>query len=719
MKQVVQSYKTGELRVLEVPVPQCPGAGVLVRTRVSVISVGTEKMIVDLAKKSLMGKAKERPDLVRKVLDKVKREGLWATLDTVRAKLDSPVPLGYSCAGVVEEAGQGAPGFRPGDRVACAGAGFANHAELNAVPVNLATRVPEGVSDEDAAFATVASIALQGLRIAEPTLGERVVVIGLGLLGQLAVSMFKANGCRVLAVDLDPTKVTLALKRGADAGSVRNTDDTVGDALRFTDGRGADVAYVAAAAKTNDPLVLAGEISRDRGRVVVVGALPMEFPRKDYYEKELALLFSRSYGPGRYNAAYEGQGLDFPAGYVRWTEGRNLEAVLDLMARGLLPVADLVSHRFPIQDAERAYALLDSPEGRGVMGITLSYATEPDRKAVPLKEATAGRAEGRLGLGALGAGAFATTVLLPKFVAHGGVRPVAVADARGVAARHAAAKFGFEKAVASVQELLADPAVEAVAIATRHDSHAALAVKALDAGKHVFVEKPLALDEAGVEAVLAAARAAGRQILVGYNRRFSPLARDLEAFVRDAGPLQILYRVNAGVIPTDSWIQDPAVGGGRIVGEACHFVDLMSFLCGSLPVAVTCSGLGPGLAEASFDGRDNVSATIEFTDGSLGTLVYTAMGDPGQSKERLEVYAGGKMAVLDDFRALTTSAGGRRRARKLARPDKGYDAEVAAFVEAVRSGSPAIGHASLSAVSRATFAMVRSAGNGDRERLDT
>lgn len=717
MKQVIQSYKTGELRVLEVPPPRCPGGGVLVRTSASVISVGTEKMIVELAKKSLLGKAKERPDLVKKVLDKVQREGVWATLETVRAKLDAPVPLGYSCAGVVEEAGVGAPAFRPGERVACAGAGFANHAEFNAVPVHLAAKVPDGVAEEEAAFATVAAIALQGLRVGAPSLGESVAVIGLGLLGQLAVSLFKASGCRVLAVDVDKGRVAQALARGAEAGSVRGDGDTVGDALRFTAGRGADLVYISAAAKTNDPLVLAGEIARDRARVVVVGALPMEFPRKDYYEKELSLLLSRSYGPGRYQRAYEEEGLDFPIGYVRWTEGRNLEAVLDLMARGLLPVTDLISKRYPIEEAEKAYALLGSPEGRSVMGIVLMYGGTAQRAAVQAVPAATEPFEGPVPLGVIGAGAFATSVLLPALRASGEARLVAVATSRGATARHAAQKFGFERAAASAEEILADGAIGAVVIATRHDSHAALAVQALRAGKHVFLEKPLALDEEGVAQVLEAARASGRQVFVGYNRRFSKLAGEMRRFVQGAGPMQMLYRVNAGAIPRSHWTQDPAVGGGRVIGEACHFVDLMAFLCGALPTAVTCGGLGPGRAEAAFDGRDNVSATIEFADGSIGTLVYTAMGDPAQAKERLEVFAGGKMAVLEDFRALVTTAGGRKRSRKLARQEKGHAAEVEAFLEALRRGVPAIPLESLAAVSRATFAMVKAVGTGKRERV--
>jgi predicted dehydrogenase len=681
---------------------------VLVRTAASVISAGTERGLVDVAKKSLLGKARERPDLVRKVFAKAKREGVWATLEAVRSKLDTPIPLGYSCAGTIEEVGSDVACFQRGDRVACAGAGYANHAQLNAVPAHLAIRIPDEVTFEQAAFATVTSVALQGIRLAAPTLGESVAVIGLGLLGQLAVPMLRANGCRVIGIDITPDKVARARQRGAEAGSVRGTDDTVVDVLRFTGGRGVDAVIVTAGAPTNDPLIAAGEICRERGRVAIVGGVPLEFPRRDYWEKELSIFVSRSYGPGRYDRGYEELGVDYPLGYVRWTETRNLEAVLDLVARKLLPLDDLITHRFPIGDAIAAYQMLTGPEGHRAMGILLDYTGEPVAEPVPIKRSVARRQIGdrRIGLGVIGTGAFSTSHLLPTFVAQPDVRPLAVCSARGFTARHAGQKFGFERIARSADEILDDPAIHAVVIATRHDSHAALAARALRAGKHVFLEKPLAIDETGLEDVIAAARESEGILFVGHNRRHAALSTRLKRFVAGEGPIQMLYRVNAGQLPPGSWMVD-ASGGGRIVGEGSHFVDLMSYLCGSLPRSVVTRGLAPGQIEAAFDGRDNFTASIQFANGSIGTLVYSSMGDPSCPKERLEVFAGGKMAILDDFRSLETSAGGKHHRERLLKQDKGHAAEIATFIENVRRGSAEVELDVLAAVSRCTFAMRR------------
>jgi predicted dehydrogenase len=708
MKQVTQSYKTGELRVVDLPEPQCPAGGILVRTAFSLISAGTERSIVSLARESLIGKARARPDLVRKVIDRVKRDGLLSAMDTVKIKLDTPIPLGYSCAGVVEQAGAQAGPFRAGDRVACAGAGFANHAELNAVPANLVARIPDGVPLDAAACATVAAIALQGVRIASPSLGEKVAVIGLGLLGQLAISILKANGCQVLAIDLDAAKVQKALERGAEMGSIRNSDNTVGDAIRFSGGHGMDAVLITAGTQSNDPLLLAGELCRDKGRVSVVGDVPCSFPRKDYYEKELSLLLSRSYGPGRYNAAYEEQGLDFPIGYVRWTENRNLDCVLGLMARGLLPVSDLISARFPIARAEDAYQRLLDPEGKKSLGILLEYPSEPQRGPVVLKTAPPERTSREIRLGFIGAGSFGGGTLMPHFAAAQGVRLLTVASARGLSARHTAEKYGFEVVAGSSDEILADPKIDAVVIATRHDSHAALATAALRANKHVFVEKPLALDEDGLKQVVDAARESGKLLFVGFNRRFSPLARELKKFLPASQPLQMMYRVNAGTLPQNSWIRNPEVGGGRIIGEACHFIDFMSNLCGAPPIEAACTGIGVGTVDALFDSSENFSASIRFADGSVGTLVYTSMGDGACGKEYFEVYAGGKMAILRDFRSLEKISGGKIRRTSLSRQDKGFEAEITAFVSSIQGKAPApfsLEH--IAAVTRTTFTMVR------------
>ena len=716
MKQVIQSYKTGELRVVDISSPQCPEGGSLVRTAFSLISAGTERAMVKLAQDSLLGKARARPDLVRKVLDRAKRDGLLATLDKVRTKLDTPIPLGYSCSGIVEQTGPQTGNVRIGDRVACAGAGYANHAELNAVPANLMIRIPDKVPIEDAACATVAAIALQGVRITQPALGENVAVIGLGLLGQMAVSILRANGCRVLAVDLDARKVAQALERGADCGSIRNFDDTAGDALRFSGGLGVDAVLITAGSGSNDPLLLAGEISRDKGRVTVVGDVPCSFSRKDYYEKELALFLSRSYGPGRYHPAYEQQGLDFPAGYVRWTENRNLECALDLMARGLLPVADLVKERFPIERAEEAYRLLLSKEGPRSHGILLEYAAEPARGPVILNAAAAKSTRGEPAIGFIGAGSFASSTLMPHFAALGGLHLRTVASARGLSARQAAEKFGFAVTASASADVIEDPRIDAVVIATRHDSHACLAASALRAGKHVFLEKPLALDAGQLADLMAAAAHSGRVLFAGFNRRFSPLTSELKAFLPAGRPLQFLYRVNAGPIAHDSWIQDTRIGGGRIIGEACHFVDLMTHLCGSLPMEAAAAGLSAGGTVEASGMTDNYSATITFANGSIGTLVYTSMGDPSCAKEVLEVYAGGKMAVLRDFRSLELTSGGKTRRIRPVRQDKGFAREVSAFAASIRGDmTGAFTLTELDAVTRTTFAIVRALASGLRE----
>ncbi len=707
MKQVLHSYRTGALTLSDVPVPAVEPGGVLVRTAASLLSAGTEKMVLELGKKSLLGKAQERPDLVQKVVDKLGRDGVVATARTVWARLDEPMPLGYSCAGTVLSVGPGTPGFSPGDRVACAGAKVANHAEVNAVPMRLCAKVPASVGDEAAAFVTVGAIALQGVRTAAPALGETVAVIGLGLIGQLAVQILRAAGCKVLGIDLDPAKLEAALAGGATRALPRSGD--VGQAVAaLTNGRGVDAVVICAAADSNDPVELAGEIARDRARVVVVGAVPMDVPRHPYYDKELSLLLSRAYGPGRYDPSYEEQGHDYPIGYVRWTEERNFGAFLDLCADGRVDVRPLVTHRFPIDRAEEAYALLSGERREPYLGILLTYPA--DRKieeTVALRPAPEPH-RGDVRLGIAGAGAFASSVLVPAFARAKGVRLSTIVSARGITAAKLGERFGFARAATSFAALCADPAIDAVVIATRHNLHAEQAALALAAGKHVFVEKPLALGPAELDRLREAALGSGRILLAGFNRRFSPLAVKLEGFFRDrAGPLALICRVNAGPLPPESWILDRAVGGGRIIGELCHFVDLLSFVCGAPPVRVQAEG-GPA---------DQTVATMAFADGSAGTIAYATDGDPSFPKERLEVFGGGRAAVLDDFRTLTLSGQGRRRHAGGLGQDKGHRAEAAAFVEAVKSGVPPIPLDSLLRTTEATFAIEAALRTGKPQTL--
>ena len=703
MRQISQNYKTGELAIVEVADPRAPRRGILVETRVSLISAGTERTIVDLARKSLLGKARERPDLVKRVIEKARREGPLAALDAVRAKLDLPIPLGYSLAGRVLEAGHEAPGFTVGDRVACAGAGWANHAELNVVPRNLAVKIPDCVSDEEASFVTVGAIALHGVRLVEPTLGAVVAVVGLGLIGQIAASLLSANGCDVVGIDVDPTKVKRALERGAVAGAVVGRDDCAEVVRAASSGRGADAVVITASSDTNAPLVLAGDLARDRARISLVGLVPIEVPRKTYYEKELSLLVSRSYGPGRYDPAYEEGGSDYPIGYVRWTEARNLEAVLAAIARKRLDVASLVTHRFPFEDALGAYEVITGARPEPHLGVLLTYQGGQAATTTAPASVAPGSQGSVLGVGIVGTGSFATSVLLPALAKVKEARLDAAVSRQGLSARHVANRYGAEVA-ASLDELLARPSTQAVIIATRHDLHAAQAAAALAAGRDVFLEKPAATNEADLTKLLEAARASGCRLMVGFNRRFAPFACQLKAAFegRRAG-LVMTARINAGFVPPGSWVVDPREGGGRIVGEMCHFIDLFSYWADALPVRVSAHGLG---GHGAYNGEDNLVVGLEFGDGSVASLVYTSMGDPALGKEIYEVTCQRTMASINDWRGLHVTRGGRTRSSRALRADKGHAEELRQFVQACQSGqSSPIPLESIAATTRATFAI--------------
>jgi polar amino acid transport system substrate-binding protein len=700
MKQVVQSYRTGELKVAEVPAPRAGVGSLLVATRVSLISSGTEKQLIDLAQASLAGKAIARPDLVRRVLREVRQAGFKPTIGKVLAKLDTPIPLGYSIAGEVLEVGRSVQGFAVGDRVACAGAGLANHAEINAVPKNLAVRIPDGVNDEDAAFVTLGAIALQGVRLAVPTLGERVVVMGLGLIGLLTVQLLKANGCRVLGFDPNAERAVLARELGADVVISDSLPEAVGG---FTGGWGADAVILTASTKSSEPINIAAEVSRLKGRVVVVGLVGMTIDREPFYKRELELKLSLSCGPGRHDPSYEQAGQDYPLPYVRWTEQRNMEAFLGLIAEGKVTLKRLVTHRFPIDSATDAYALMK--RGAPYLAILLGYPELPQKHPVrrfenrqPVRASRAQR------VAFIGLGNYARSVLLPAVRRVGSVELATVVTSTGISAGHAGEKHGFGVIATDPAVAFTDAGIDTVFIATRHDSHAALAAEALAAGKHVYCEKPLALDEAALAGVLNAALTAPGLLTVGFNRRFAPmLLKAKAAFQPRSGPLVMLYRVNAGKVPSESWIQN-AEGGGRIVGEVCHFVDALAFLCGSLPIEAH--------AVAARGHDDAVSIMLRFADGSTGTIVYSSLGDASVSKEYMEAFADGHVVQLDNFRRLTISSDGRQRVEKAAQ-DKGQNAFVAAFLAATSSNWPApIPLAELAAVTAATFAIETSLREG-------
>ncbi|MBX6365849.1 MAG: bi-domain-containing oxidoreductase [Gemmatimonadetes bacterium] len=710
MRQLAQDMASGTLRLVEVPAPLVRPGGVLVRTRASVISAGTERMKLELGKKSLLGKARERPDQVKRVLDTARREGVANAYRKVRSQLSRLSPLGYSCAGVVEAVGEGVDGAQVGDAVACAGAGYANHAERVWVPKNLVVPIPPGVAFEAAAFATLGAIALHGVRQADVRLGEAVAVVGLGLLGQLTVQLLRAAGAHVVAVDVDAGRVELAGRHGAHA--FLRGEDVVGPVRALTRGVGVDAAIITAATSSDDPVQLAGALARDRGRVVVVGAVPTRPSRNEWYLKELELRLSRSYGPGRYDVAYEEKGHDYPIGYVRWTERRNLEEFLRLLQAGAVVLDELITHRFPFAEAERAYALLGGAEGRRALGVVLEYpaeATLEPRRIVlaPPRAAGTGRRQVRVGL--IGAGSFATGTLVPALARHGATLR-AIATAGGLSARSAGERYGFEYLAASTDEILADPEIDAVVIATRHAEHAALAAAALRAGKATFVEKPLALDEASLDDVLAAAARSTAPLMVGFNRRFAPAT----AFVRQrlarcAGPRIVHIRVNAGYLPRDAWLRDPESGGGRLIGEGCHFIDLATFLVGEPPVAVSATA-SPGM-DGSREAADDVVVTVRYAAGSLATVLYTSSGHPRAGKERVEVFAGGATAVIDDFRRA--EFWGARRERWRGTQDKGHAAEIERFLAAVREGGAwPIPLAELAASSRATLRAARALAAG-------
>ena len=710
MRQLIQSYRSGEMKVEEVPPPSVRAGGVVVRTVRSLVSAGTEKMIVDLARKSLLAKARSRPDLVRKVIDTARKQGIRNAFMKVQSKLDTPIPLGYSSAGVVVAVGESVHEYRVGDRVACAGAGYANHADYAYVPRNLLARIPDGVTMEEACFATVGAIALQGVRQTVPTLGERVCVVGLGLIGQLTVQLLAANGCRVLGFDPNPARAKLAIEMGAHEAV---SADLEAAAERFTRGDGFDAVVIAASTPSSGPLEQAGEISRLRGRVVVVGLVGMEVPRSLYYRKELDLRMSMSYGPGRYDPDFEERGFDYPIAHVRWSEQRNLEAVLDLLADRRLRLTPLVTHRYSIDEALAAYDLI-TKGAEPFLGVVLNYGADDEAAIVPapsLALRQGARTTGELGIGFIGAGGFGQSVLLPALKAAGGIAPIAIASAGGATARRVGEQYGFRAATADAGEVIAHADVDAVFVLTRHDLHAPLIVKALEAGKHVFCEKPLALSHDEIAAIETARAASRGDVMVGFNRRFAPLVEKIAAnFADRAAPLVMHYRVNAGFIPPEHWIHDPVEGGGRILGEGCHFIDLVHFLAGAPPTRVFAECIGGG---SRFRGDDNVSITLRFADGSIATVLYTAMGDSRLGKEYLEVYGEGSVAILDDFRTLLLSKRGKQERIKAANQDKGFESEMKRFVAAAKGGGPMpIPFEQLVATSQATLAVLESLRSG-------
>jgi len=681
MKQVIQDFKDGKIKVVEAPQPSVEKGFVVVKNRFSVISSGTEKTTVSTGKKSLIGKARARPDLVKKVIDTVKKEGLDSAMKKVKSRLDEYKLLGYSSSGEIVDVGEGVGEFGIGDRVACGGGGYASHGEIIKVPVNLCAKIPDNVDFDEAAFVTLGAIALQGIRQADVKVGEIVGVIGLGLIGILTVQILKASGCRVFGIDIDRDAIDLAKKFGMDNGTLLNNEDIVLKASEFTRGFGLDSVIITAGTKSSEPVRQAASILRDRGRIIVVGNVGMELEMENFYMKELDLTLSRSYGPGRYDLVYEERGIDYPIGYVRWTEQRNMEAVIDLIAQKKLNIKDIITHRFSIEDAPKAYDLILNRKEK-ILGFLFEYdvgKTEPGKRIYFIEKKYS--SEKILKAGVIGAGNFGKTYILPPLKRNRHVELLGITTSHGANAVNVAKKFGFKYAVADYKEIINDKNINTIFILTRHNLHSKIVAEGLKRDKNVYVEKPLAMNTEGMEEIKKVLSKSKGRLMVGFNRRFSPHSIKLKNFIgKGHGPIIMNFRVNAGQLPPDHWLRDPDIGGGRIIGEGCHFIDFIRFLSGSCIKNLT--------AKSNFE-KDNKVIEIEFTDGSIGTILYATIGDRTFPKERVEVFVDGKVGIIDDFRKTILSVNGKKAYFKTKAQDKGHTNEINLFIESVVQGMKA------------------------------
>jgi predicted dehydrogenase/threonine dehydrogenase-like Zn-dependent dehydrogenase len=682
MKQVIQNFKTGELYVDDVPLPALSEGMVLIENQYSLISAGTERGTVKVAQANLLNKARQRPDLVAQVIQNIKKEGLKATISKVRAKLDSLKAMGYSTSGVVLTSMDTNGMFKTGDRVACAGVDYASHAEIVAVPQNLVVKIPDEVSSDDAAFTTLGAIAMQGVRQAEAQIGEKVCVIGLGLLGQITCQLLRANGCLVFGIDLSESFVNIANDHSADKAVLRNDPNLIKACENFTNGRGFDTVIITAATQSNDPIELAGELARKKGKVVVVGVVPMNVPRDpNYYRKEIDIKMSCSYGPGRYDVNYEENGQDYPYSYVRWTEQRNMESFLDLIARKYIRLKPLTTHVIGIDDAEKAYDIILGKVKEHHIGILLKY-SENEAKSRSLVNIS-NKPLSSINTGFIGAGSFAQSYLIPNVKAAGGSLD-GVVTSRGITAKNVADKFGFNFCSSDVKDLLSKENINTVFIATPHSSHASLVIESLKANKSVFVEKPLAINSEELQSVIETKKQHDQPLMVGFNRRFAPVSESIKKEFHNIGePLVINIRINAGFIPKDNWLQQKDIGAGRLIGEMCHFIDLMQYFTNSEPVKVYADCISTN--NDKITPADNIVIVIKFKDGSVGNLTYLANGDKGMPKELIEVFGGSKIGIINDFRDGEIYRNGK--VVKLKSSGKGHKEEVSAFTNALKSGN--------------------------------
>jgi predicted dehydrogenase len=702
MLQILQSLKTGTTEVASVPAARLTSGSLLIRTKTTLVSAGTERMLVDFGKASYLDKARQQPDKVKQVLDKIRTDGLLPTLEAVFNKLDQPLPLGYCNVGRVMDVGSSVDGFSIGDRVVSNG----RHAEVVAVPKNLCARIPDSVSDEEASFTVIASIGLQGIRLIQPTLGETVVVTGLGLIGLTTVQLLRAHGCKVIGIDFDPSKLAIARSFGAETVDLSIGEDPVTKAATLTKHRGVDAVIITASTKSNEPVHQAALMCRKRGRIVLVGVTGLELSRADFYEKELSFQVSCSYGPGRYDPNYEEKGQDYPLGFVRWTEQRNFEAVLDMMSDGRLDVKPLISHRFPLDQAEAAYEVVGGSEPS--LGILLQYDdahSKPDEevRATTIRLNPATPVAGKPVVSFIGSGNYAGAVLIPAFK-KSGARLHTVASSGGVSGVHNGRKFGFEQTTTDTPSVFTNPDVNTVVVSTRHDSHARYVIQALEAGKHVFVEKPLCMTHSEVDQIAEAMREHPEaQVMVGFNRRFAPHVVEMKRLLKGkSGPKSFVVTINAGAIPPDHWTQDAQTGGGRIIGEGCHFIDLLRFLAGS---KITDARARAMTAQKA----DTVTIDMAFEDGSIGTVHYFANGSKAFPKERVEVFADGGVLQLDNYRVLKGFGWKGAKTMRLWRQDKGQSACAAAFIQSIENGTPApISREELLEVAKVTITLAES-----------
>lgn len=706
MKQVAQKLKNGGIQVLEVPLPVLGPGKVLVRNHYSLISVGTEGSTVAAARKGLVGKAKERPQQVKQVIDVLKLQGPIQTYRAVMKKLDSYSPLGYSSAGEVIRVASDVKGFVKGNLVACGGAGYANHAEIIAVPSNLCVKLPENADLKRAAYNTIGAIALQGVRQANLRIGETCAVIGLGLIGQLTCLILKASGVKVVGVDINPGMVKITSKHCANLAFIREEPGLAEKIGEFSEGIGADAVIITAGTRSLDPINFAGQIARKKGRVVIVGAVSTGFDRDPhYYRKELELRMSCSYGPGRYDLNYEEKGLDYPAAYVRWTEKRNMQAFQELVHSVRIDIDYLTTHEFPLEEAAKAYNMIVS-HSEPFLGIILKYDVDKpiEKKPVTVNQV---RPAGKVGLAFIGAGSYAQGYLLPNIPKDKEVVRKAIMTNSGAMSKRVAERYGFEFCTSDVKDILECADVNTVFIATRHDSHAEYVLKSLRAGKHVFVEKPICLNQGELEKIEKVYQEKPQtQLMVGFNRRFTILTKILKGKLKES-PMSMIYRVNAGAIPADTWIQDTAIGGGRIIGEVCHFVDFLTFMCSSLPVRVYASAL-PDPRHLN----DTVTVNLEFANGSVGTVCYFANGSKRLSKEYVEVYQSGLTGIIRDFKELDIFGNAKPERKKLLNQNKGQACMVRTFIDRVKNGgAPLIRVDEIFAVTRTTFGIIESLQN--------